>query len=134
MSKKILIVDDEIDVIDSVKLGLENSDENLEVIGIDSGEKCLNYLSETQANPDLIILDIMMPGMDGWQLLNRIKENNNLRDIPLVFLTAKDDDFTVTFARSQAEDFIEKPFNMDDLKVRIFNILNKHDKNFLSIK
>ncbi len=134
MSKKILIIDDEKDILESVKAGLEESNEDLEVIGIENGKKCLDYLTSSEEKPDLIVLDIMMPGIDGWQLLNRIKENNNLKNIPIVFLTAKDDEFTVTFAKSQAEDFIEKPFDIDDLKKRLFNILNKYDKNYMSIK
>ena len=134
MSKKIVVVDDEQDVIKSVKEGLEKSDKNLKVIGFDTGKKCLDYLKTCDNLPNVILIDIMMPEMDGWQLHNRIKEINKCKNIPLVFLTAKNDNFTVTFGRSQASDFIEKPFDINDLRRRLYNIFNKEDRNFLSIE
>ena len=66
-----------------------------------------------------------MPGMDGWELFNRLKENYRWSKIPVVFLTAKNDEFTKTFGSSSAADFIEKPFDIYDLKNRIDTILKK---------
>ncbi len=129
MKKKILVVDDEPDVLRSVKECLECLNISISVEGVDSAHKCLKYLKDCNILPDLILLDIMMPEMNGWQLLNRIKEVNKWNDIPLIFLTAKTDDFTKTFGKSQAIDFIEKPFAPKDLQNRIINIIKNIENN-----
>jgi len=133
MKKKILVIDDEVDVLKSLKSGLENKDKDYEVLGLESGKECIEYLDNCDNLPDLILIDIMMPEMDGWQVLNRIKENNNLSSIPIVFLTAKTDDFTKKFGSTQTEDFIEKPFDLDDLKSRIDDIIKKSKSDYASL-
>ena len=122
--KKILVVDDEKDIIISLKESLTRLDKDFEVTGVESGEECLEILKNNE-KPDLIVLDIMMPGMDGWELFNRLKENYQWSKIPIVFLTAKNDEFTKTFGTSVASDFIEKPFDIYDLKNRINKILKE---------
>ena len=134
MKKKVLIIDDETDILKTVKTGLETIDENFEVIGLESGKDCIKYLSTKKDLPDIILIDIMMPEMDGWQLLNRIKEKNKYNKIPLIFLTAKNDDFTKTFGKTQTDDFIEKPFDIEDLRLRIDNAIRKSKKDFLSLE
>ena len=71
MKKRIMIVDDNLDVIAMVKKGLERITDEYEIIGIDSGKKCLESLNDQI--PDLILLDIMMPEMDGWETLDKLK-------------------------------------------------------------
>ena len=122
--KRILVVDDEEDILISLKESLTRLDKDFEVTGVQSGEECLEILKNNE-KPDLIILDIMMPGMDGWELFNRLKENYRWSKIPVVFLTAKNDEFTKTFGSSSAADFIKKPFDIYDLKNRIDTILKK---------
>jgi signal transduction histidine kinase len=83
--------------------------------------------------PDLILLDIMMPEMDGFEVCKRIKENEKTRDIPIIFLTAKTDieDIIKGFDYGAA-DYITKPFNPTEMKVRVLNHLNLyHAKNEL---
>lgn len=118
--KKIMIVDDNPDVLFSVKNGLEEIDTDFKIQGVESGEKCLEFL-ETEA-PDLILLDIMMPGMSGWKTFDKIKENDNWKGIPVVFLTARTDRVAKNAGGFLAEDYIEKPFNIKDLHQRIKSV------------
>jgi len=134
MTKKVLVVDDELDIIQTIKVGLENEIDDFQVIGLQSGKKCLDFLDRCTDYPDVILIDIIMPEMDGWQVLNRLKENNKLSNIPIVFLTAKTDDFTKTFGKTQTADFIEKPFDINDLKIRIKNVIRKANNDYLSIE
>lgn len=122
MVKKIMIVDDETGVAYTVKTGLEGIDPDYNVNHVDSGKKCLEYLENNEA-PDLILLDVMMPGMTGWETYKRIKEKNEWSNIPIVFLTARNDRVAVNAGKFLAEDYIEKPFNVKDLKERIEKIL-----------
>jgi len=122
--KKILIVDDDPYIILSIKEALKEFEDVFELMDAQNGLECLKMLINGKV-PDLILLDIMMPGMDGWEVLNRIQENYKWSKIPVIFLTAKIDDFTKTFAKSVAMDFIEKPFEIHDLKKRIDFALKK---------
>jgi len=115
-----MVVDDNPDVLFSVKSGLEDIDHDLQIQGVESGEKCLELL-ETET-PDLIILDIMMPGMSGWKTFDKIKENDNWKKIPVVFLTARTDRVAKNAGGFLAEDYIEKPFDLTDLHERIQSI------------
>ena len=90
MVKTILVVDDDPGVNHTVKYGLEGADTGYKVMTVESGEKCLELLDK-KIIPDLILLDILMPGMSGWETLNKIRENLAWRDIPIVFLTARTD-------------------------------------------
>ena len=72
--KKIMIVDDEPDLVFSIKYGLENFSEEYKVIGAESGRECFELLKKSQM-PDLILLDVMMPEMDGWDVFAKLKEN-----------------------------------------------------------
>jgi len=121
MVKKILVVDDNPDVIFSVKSGLESLTDEYQIIGAESGKKCLELL-ETET-PDLILLDIMMPDMSGWKTFDKIKENEAWRNIPIVFLTARTDRVAKNAGSFLGEDYIEKPFEIKDLKERIDKIL-----------
>jgi DNA-binding response OmpR family regulator len=119
-----MIVDDEPDVIFTVKQGLEKLNPNYKVIGVESGKKCLDFLENNQI-PDLILLDIMMPDMNGWEVLNRLREKAKWRNIPVVFLTAKTDTLSKTFGITVAIDYIEKPFDIVDVKNRIQKIFQE---------
>jgi putative two-component system response regulator len=117
MVKKIIVVDDNPDVIFSVKNGLEALSQDYDIQGANSGEKCLEML-QTQS-PDLILLDIMMPGMSGWKTFDRIKENETWKTIPVIFLTARTDRVAKNAGGFLGDDYIEKPFDINDLKGRI---------------
>lgn len=121
MSKKILIVDDEPDILYTVAQMLEMH--GYEVIKAKDGEECFNELSKT--TPDLVLLDIMMPEMSGWDVAAKIKENPKWNNIPIIFLTAKGDTMSIGMGNMAAEDYIVKPFDIEDLKKRVEGILNK---------
>ena len=124
MKKKIMIVDDEPDQILAVKKNLGGSDGKYEVIGADSGMQCLELL-ENNRIPDLILLDIMMPEMNGWKVFDRLKEKPSWRDIPVVFLTARTDRVAENAGGFLGDDYIEKPYEIEDLKIRIDKVLKK---------
>jgi CheY-like chemotaxis protein len=121
MKKKIMIVDDEADQIYTIKLVLQNYSDNYEVIGATSGEQCLDLLKNNQI-PDLILLDIMMPEMNGWDVAAEIKKNSNWNKIPLVFLTAKTDTYSKTFGGIVSQEYITKPFE----KKKLIECINKY--------
>jgi len=124
MKKKIMVVDDNRDIIDMVRDGLEHFSKGYEIIGAGSGKECFELLKKNQI-PDLILLDIMMPEMSGWDVFARLKENPGWRSIPVVFITVKSDPYSKGFGKTTADDYIEKPFAIMDLKERIDKILNR---------
>jgi len=123
--KKIMLVDDEKDQIFSIKTGFEQEYPNeYEIIGVESGKKCIELL-EKNVKPDLILLDIMMPEMDGWEVFDKIKANQAWRKIPIIFLTARSDGLAKSAGSMIADDYIEKPIDIQELKIRIDNVLKK---------
>ena len=121
--KTILVVDDNHDLIYSVSEGLMSVSKNYKVVGAEGGKQCLDFLKNQ--TPDLILLDIMMPGMDGWDVCAKIKANKKTEKIPIVFLTAKTDPISKGMGGLASEDYIEKPFDIMDLKKRIERVLKK---------
>jgi len=113
MSEKILVIDDERMTVDLIGILLERR--GYEVVKACSAEEGLRAAYRT--HPDLILLDIMMPDMDGWEVCRRLRE---LSDVPILFLTAKDD--TRDLVRGLelgADDYITKPYDNEALIARI---------------
>ena len=123
MKQKIMIVDDNHEIIDMVKEGFEHFSDDYELTGAGSGKECFEILKNGE-KPDLILLDIIMPKMSGWEVFAKLKENPNWREIPIVFLTAKTDPYSKGFGMIAAQDYIEKPFEIVNLKERIVKVLN----------
>lgn len=96
---------------------------------VNSGDKALQYLERRQ--PDIILLDIMMPGLNGFDVCRQLKEKPDLADIPVIFLTAKSDgnDLVEGF-RAGAVDYITKPFNSDEVLVRLANHLQLRQAHY----
>ncbi|MBN1860607.1 MAG: response regulator transcription factor [Candidatus Thermoplasmatota archaeon] len=124
MMKKIMVVDDEPDVTYTVKHGLESLDSQYEVICVGTGESCLELLEKNQI-PDLILLDIMLPGMNGWNVFKTIKEHQLWKDIPIVFLTNRSDAMAKDAGSFLGSDFLNKPFKIPELKLRIDRLLKQ---------
>lgn len=122
--KKIMVVDDEPGVTYTVKHGLESLDSQYEVTCVDNGKRCIELLEQNQI-PDLIILDIMLPGMNGWVIYKIIKEHQSWKDIPIVFLTDRNDAIAKNAGNFLGDDFINKPFKIPELKIRIERLLHQ---------
>ncbi|HAV92350.1 TPA: two-component system response regulator [candidate division WOR-3 bacterium] len=122
--KKILIIDDDEDIISLIKIILEN--ESYSVIGASSGEEGIK--TAIKQKPELILLDIMMPIMDGWEILKMLRTEESTRKIPVAMLTCKTDvKDKLTGLQEGAIDYITKPFSPEELIERvdkIFKILH----------
>ena len=102
----------------TVKVALKSLAPEIQVTEIEGGKRCLELL-ETGNYPHLILLDIMMPDMDGWEVSRKIKENPETNTIPILFLTARSDKMSEEMGKEIGDDYIEKPFNPVDLLKRI---------------
>jgi len=123
--KKILLVDDEEDILEFLKYNLEQ--ENFEVLLSTNGKDALKKISQ---NPDLIVLDIMMPEMNGFELYELIKKNKEYQDIPIIFLTAKSGETDeIKGLNLGASDYIQKPISPKKLIARIKSNLRKTSAN-----
>jgi len=122
MEKTILIIDDEEDFCYFVKKNLE-AISNYEVITATKGKKGIQIARKKK--PDLILLDIMMPGIDGLEVLKRLKKNENTQNIPVIMLTAKDEDESkIKALGSFCVDYIVKPVENVVLKGKIHKVLS----------
>jgi DNA-binding response OmpR family regulator len=118
MGEKVLVVDDEFEIRDLLSRFL--TEEGYEVILASNGEEALE-LAETE-NPEVILLDIKMPGIDGIQICKRLKARETTRFIPVIMATALWDTYSEAI-ESGAEDFVTKPFNLTELSHRVKSIL-----------
>ena len=123
MNKTIMVVDDEPDILTTVGQILKVN--GYSVISANDGKECLQKLSELTKTPDLIVLDIMMPDISGWDVAEKIKENPEWKNIPIVFLTAKGDTMSIGIGELMSEDYIVKPFDINNLVYRIQKIIEK---------
>ena len=121
MSKtKILLVDDDPNIRQLVNLYLVK--EGFEVEMAERGDEALKRFQA--APPDLMLLDVMLPGMDGWQVLREARKTSNA---PIIMLTAKDETFDkVLGLELGADDYIAKPFDMKEMVARIKAVLRRY--------
>ena len=119
MPKKILIVDDEPMIVKGLKFSLEQDDYETDT-AFDGEEALAKFES---GGFDLILLDVMLPGIDGLEVLRRIREKSNM---PVIMLTAKGEDMDKILGLEYgADDYILKPFNILEVKARIKTILRR---------
>ena len=119
-----MAVDDDADNNFSLKLRLEQMDSEYEVKTIDSGRKCLEILENSEI-PDIILMDIMMPEVNGWETYQKIKENSTWKNIPVIFVTASTGDLAEKIKNILGDDYIEKPYDIENVKKRIDEILKR---------
>ena len=116
---KILVVDDEALLVKGIRFNLQN--EGYEVITGSDGLEAVQKVQEQQ--PDLVVLDVMMPNMDGMTACSKIRE---FSDVPIILLTAKTDDMDKLMGFDHgADDYLTKPFNILELKARIRALLRR---------
>lgn len=114
--KRILVVDDEPDLVETLQVRLEQ--ENFECLTADDGYNGLELARNEK--PDLIILDIMLPSMDGYKVSRLLKFQKELRHIPIIMLTARDKpEDQLLGEQTGADYYMTKPFSMDKLVAKI---------------
>ncbi len=126
---RILIVDDEKDITDLVSLHL--SQEGCEVIAVHNGLEVLE--AAARERPQLIVLDIMLPGMDGWQVFRTLRTDARTRTIPVLMLSARSQPHDrINGLEMGADDYLTKPFSPRELVLRIRAILRRSQKVAIS--
>ena len=118
--KKILIIDDEQDLCEILLYNLSSA--GYEAEAVYSAEEALPLLQRF----DLLLLDVMMPGMSGFELAERLKQDEKTAHIPIIFLTAKDtEDDTLRGFGLGADDYVKKPFSVREVMARVKAVLNR---------
>lgn len=118
----IMVVEDEEDILELISYNLQK--EGFRINGLDSGEKALAAIKAEL--PDLIILDLMLPGIDGFEVCRRLKQDAASRHIPLVMLTAKGEETDIVAGLELgADDYLTKPFSPGILLARLRAILRR---------
>jgi two-component system alkaline phosphatase synthesis response regulator PhoP len=121
-SKKILIVDDEMDLVETVRFPLEM--EGYDVLVSHNGEDALNQARKE--NPDLILLDLMLPNLDGYKVCRLLKFDDRYKHIPILMLTAKSQEKDKALGmETGANEYITKPFDIRDLLKKVKGYLNQ---------
>jgi CheY-like chemotaxis protein len=117
--KTILVADDDEAIVDSISAILDMS--GYEVLFVNDGT---SVMQAVKAQPDLILLDIQMPGHDGQAVCRQLKRQASTKDIPVIIVSASMD---VRDKAQQvgADDYLEKPFEMEVLQQKVFNLLNR---------
>jgi two-component system phosphate regulon response regulator PhoB len=126
MAKKtVLLIEDDPDIVELVQYNLER--ESFAVLVSGDGEKGLDEARKRQ--PDVIVLDLMLPGIDGLEVCRRLKAEETTRAIPIVMLTARDEEVdVVTGLELGADDYVPKPFSPRELVARIRAVLRRADR------
>lgn len=119
----ILVADDEVNIRELAQLYLRK--EGYEVVMAENGRQALEKIDET--NPDLLVLDLMMPEVDGWEVCRQVRAQSNL---PIVMLTARKEDIDkIVGLEMGADDYLVKPFNPRELVARIRAVLRRSGEN-----
>jgi len=117
---KILIVEDEGDILDFLKIRLEAN--NYEVIGACDGKE--GYEKACKENPDLVLLDLMLPEIDGYWVCNLLKHDSRYGDVPIIIITAKSGDEEQRLAKECGADaYMQKPCDIEVLLAKIASLL-----------
>ncbi len=129
--QRVLVVDDELDIVELISYNLTR--EGFEVQGAHSGEDGLKQAREL--TPDLVVLDIMLPGMSGLDVCRNLKQEKDTRDIPIIMLSAKGDEADIVAGLELgADDYMTKPFSPRVLLARTRAVLRRKDEEKASTK
>jgi DNA-binding response OmpR family regulator len=120
---KVVCIEDEPEMIDLVRLIL--SRRGFEVIGAMGGREGLEAIAQVQ--PDLVLLDLMMPDMDGWEVYQQMKADERMKNIPVIVVTAKAQsiDKVLGLHIAKADDYITKPFGPSELLSSVIRVLGE---------
>lgn len=125
-AKRLAYIEDEAEMIDLVRLILGRR--GYTVLGANGGREGLELVRKEL--PDLVLLDLMMPDMDGWDVYHQMKSEELTRDIPVIVITAKalNIDKVLGLRIAKVEDYIAKPFSPQELLQRVEQVLSKQEK------
>ncbi len=127
-SEHVLVVDDEVDILELLRYNL--SRDGYRVTGVTNGEDALRVAERDR--PDAVILDLMLPSVDGYGVCERLKKNPDTRDIPIVMLTAKGEEADIVKGLEKgADDYVTKPFSPRVLLARIKAVLRRSPRTEL---
>jgi two-component system, OmpR family, response regulator VicR len=120
--RKVVCIEDELEMIELVKLIL--SRHNFQVTGAVGGQQGLEKIADVK--PDLVLLDLMMPEMDGWEVYQKMKASEEMRDIPVIVVTAKAQsiDRVLGLHIARVDDYITKPFGPQELLESVERVLS----------
>jgi len=121
MSKKVLVIDDEPEMLSLIRFTLEQG--GYEVVTCDNGRHAWNAI--LQNKPAMLVLDVMLPGIDGYSLQIKISQDEHTKDIPIVVLTALEPSKTLFKKFPQVVGFMTKPFNTDELLAKVVETIGK---------
>lgn len=125
VTKKIAIVEDETNIFELIKFNLEK--QGYQVEGTQDGAKAVDLVRSV--DPDLLILDLMLPNKDGLTILKELREDPDWMELPVVVLTARDTEFDKVLGFDVgADDYLTKPFSIKELSARVKAILRRTDK------
>jgi two-component system, OmpR family, response regulator VicR len=121
--KRIVCIEDEPEMIDLIQLILNRR--GFEVVGASGGKEGLQLVRD--AHPDLVLLDLMMPDMDGWEVYQQMKAEESTRNIPVIIVTAKAQniDKVLGLHIAKVDDYIAKPFGPQELVDSVEKVLRK---------
>ncbi|MCX9025333.1 MAG: response regulator [Candidatus Methanoperedens sp.] len=122
MQKKILVVDDEKGIVSALKISLES--DNYKVFEAYTGDGAIRKAHSEV--PDLILLDLMLPDMTGYEICNKLRKDPLTRSIPIIMLTGLGETGRIAGLDLGADDYITKPFDLKELKAKIRNVLLSH--------
>jgi len=124
--KRILLIEDDADIALSVKYNLER-DGNFQVTSVQDGESGVKEASRRP--PDLVLLDLNLPGMEGLDVCRTLRQNGQTASVPIIMLTARvDETDRVTGLELGADDYVTKPFSIRELVARVRAVLRRHDR------
>lgn len=120
--EKILVVDDEENIVELIRFNLENN--GYRVITAQNGSEALKIAKMEQ--PQLVLLDLMLPGMDGYDVCKEIRKDNNISNTPIIMITAKGEELDkILGLELGADDYLTKPFSIRELIARVKAVLRR---------
>jgi len=123
MSVKIMIVEDDPDICEILSFNLEQEGYDIEIFH--NGQKAMDSLQEIP--PDIILLDLMLPGLNGLEFTRAIRKDEELKNLPIIMITARSEEMDVLHGLEQgADDYITKPFRPKEVIARVKALLRRH--------
>ncbi|HZY09955.1 MAG TPA: response regulator [Bacteroidota bacterium] len=129
-TRTVLLIDDEVPWLEAMSLAMQK--ESYKIITAESGEAAIKTLQ--QKKPDIILSDVRMPVMNGFDLFEQVRRIPKLKDVPFIFMSSLDDyDARKTAKELGADDYVEKPYDTEDVKHIVLDLLTRFKNKQASI-